>query len=947
MAARRVAAVAAFAALAAASALLVVSAARTWRETAPQYGLELVQGEFGVAVAKVEPGGPASQAGLRAGDRLLRLGGRPVETEVAAQAILTGHAAEARLGVLVLRDGATVPLRVVPAALVSWRPDRIVGSFVGLAFLAGALAVMLRPRGGAADPIYAAWCLAGGVLVGVSWSSAGATADWPLFWADRVARLFFPALFVHLVVALEPGFRRLRAAVPVLYAPAVALLFVEIQLVGLGKARLAAQPVGLIDLLQSRAELLWVAGGLSLGLLLLAAAALRARDAAARAKARWILAGTTAGFAPYLVLSAYPQWMTGSEPTWSWVALPLLALVPLAFTGAVLEYRLMDLALFGRRLVTAVATLAFTLTLFLGVLSLTRWALIPLLQPAGLAPALIAAMITALLAPAIRAGTRDLVSRIYYRRHYSFRRALERVARDLNAEFDLPRLAGSLERRVSEALDAGAVRLLIVSPAGRLVDPVTQTALPDALPPDANRRLDRGEVVSLAMVPAAPERLPSLHGARVQVLVPLSVEERLIAVLAVGPRRTARLLDSDDLDLLRSVAHHAAAAVAGAQHLARLEEQVALVQRLQARSEALIDGSPIGMAVIDGEGMIRHFNPALERISGRARAAVLGQPYTEALDATLVALVCDMLRRVDQQGQARAYRVKLGRGTGARLANLAACRLASADGTDGVLFTIDDVTDRVLLEEQLIQQDRLASVGLLAAGVAHEVNTPLTGISSFAQILLEETEGDDPRRPLLEKIVQQADRASGIARGLLRLSRPKAVPELTLGPVDLGDLIDETVGLLSHQVRQAGATVLTACERPHVMALGDRSRLQQVVLNLLLNALDAVRPGGHVRVRAGDGPGGRAFIEVEDDGVGIPESVKTRIFDPFFTTKKPGQGTGLGLSISYAIVQEHQGTMLAESEAGRGTVMRVVLPGALVAAAPGSRAEERRGSLAG
>jgi len=195
--------------------------------------------------------------------------------------------------------------------------------------------------------------------------------------------------------------------------------------------------------------------------------------------------------------------------------------------------------------------------------------------------------------------------------------------------------------------------------------------------------------------------------------------------------------------------------------------------------------------------------------------------------------------------------------------------------------------------------------------------------------------------------VQQADRASGIARGLLRLSRPKAVPELTLGPVDLGDLIDETVGLLSHQVRQAGATVLTACERPHVMALGDRSRLQQVVLNLLLNALDAVRPGGHVRVRAGDGPGGRAFFEVEDDGVGIPESVKTRIFDPFFTTKKPGQGTGLGLSISYAIVQEHQGTMLAESEAGRGTVMRVVLPGALVAAAPGSRAEERRGSLAG
>ncbi len=947
MTARRITTVAAVAALAAAVGLLAVSALRTWRESTPWYGMQLAQGEFGVAVAAVAAGGPAAEAGLRAGDRVLRLGGRPVETEVAAQAILTGHAAGARLGLVVLRDGESVPLRITPAALVRWRPDRIVGSLVGLAFLAGALAVMLRPRGGVADRIYALWCLAGGVLIGVSWSPVGATADWPLFWADRVARLFFPALFVHLVVALEPGFRRLRAAVPVLYAPAVALLFVELQLVGLGKARLATEPVGLLDLLQSRAELFWVAGGLSLGLLLLAAAALRARDAAARAKARWILAGTTAGLAPYLLLSAYPQWMSGSEPAWSWLALPPLVLVPLAFTGAVLEYRLMDLALFGRRLTTATATLAFTLTLFLGVLSLTRWALVPLLQPAGLAPALIAAMITALLAPAIRAGTRDLVSRIYYRRHYSFRRALERVARDLNAEFDLPRLASTLERRVSEALDAGAVRLLIVSPAGHLVDPVTQTALPDALPADASRRLDRGEVVSLAMLPAAPECLPSLHGARVQVLVPLSVEDRLIAVLAVGPRRTARLLDSDDLDLLRSVAHHAAAAVAGAQHLARLEEQVALVQRLQARSEALIEGSPIGMAVIDGDGMIRHFNPALEQMSGRARLAVLGQPYAEALDPTLAALVADMLRRVELHGQARAYRVKLRRGAGARLANLAACRLASADGSDGVLFTIDDVTDRVQMEEQLIQQDRLASVGLLAAGVAHEVNTPLTGISSFAQILLEETVGEDPRRPLLEKIVQQADRASGIARGLLRLSRPKAAPELALGPVDLGDLVDETVALLAHQVRQAGATVLTACERSRVLALGDRSRLQQVVLNLLLNALDAVRPGGHVRVRVGDGPGGRVFLEVEDDGVGIPESVKARIFDPFFTTKKPGQGTGLGLSISYAIVQEHQGALLAESEAGRGTVMRVVLPAAIAAAASGSRAEERRGSLAG
>ncbi len=939
--------IAALAVLAAAAGLLLVSAVRTWRDVTPWYGMQLVQGEFGVAVSSVTPGGPADEAGLHAGDRILQLGGRPVESEIAAQAILSGQAAGARLGLLALREGETTAGRITPAALVAWRPDRIAGTFVGLAFLCGALAVLMRPRRSPADAVYALWCLAGGVLIGVSWSPAGAAADWPLFWADRVARLLFPALFLHLVLTLEPGFRRLRAAIPVLYAPAAAFLFVEWQLIGLGKARLASDPVGLIDALQSRAELFWVSGGLTLGLLLLAAAALRARDAAARAKARWIVAGTTAGLGPYLAFSAIPQWMSGSEPAWSWLALPPLVLVPLAFTGAVLEYRLMDLALFGRRLTTAAATIAFTLTLFLGILSLTRWALVPLLQPAGLAPVLIAVVITGLLAPSIRAGTRDLVNRLYYRRRHSFRRSLERVARDLNAELDLARLARSLERRIAEALDAGVVRLLVVSPMGRMTDPVPQTTLPDLLPPEVLRRLDRGETASLALIPAAHETLPTLHAAGVQVLVPLRVEERLIAVLAAGPRRITRLLDSDDLDLLRSVAHHAAAAVAGAQHLARLEEQVALVRRLQARSEALIDSSPIGMAVIDPSGRLRHLNPALERLFHRTRLAALGQPYEEVLEPPLLALVREMLRRVEEQGEARAYRVRLGWGQDARLINLAACRLAGEEGEDGVLLTIDDVTDRVAMEEQLIQQDRLASVGLLAAGVAHEVNTPLTGISSFAQILLEETDGTDPRRPLLEKIVQQADRASGIARGLLRLSRSKAAAEPTLGPVDLPELLDESVGLLSHQVRQASASVLTAYERSRIVALGDRSRLQQVAINLLLNALDAVRPGGHVRVRAGETPEGRVFFEIEDDGVGIPENLRTRIFDPFFTTKKPGQGTGLGLSISFAIVQELQGSLVAESEPGRGTLMRVVLPGVLAAVAPVDAAEGRRGSLAG
>jgi signal transduction histidine kinase len=247
----------------------------------------------------------------------------------------------------------------------------------------------------------------------------------------------------------------------------------------------------------------------------------------------------------------------------------------------------------------------------------------------------------------------------------------------------------------------------------------------------------------------------------------------------------------------------------------------------------------------------------------------------------------------------------------------------------GVLLTLDEVTEQVQMEERLIQQDRLASVGMLAAGVAHEVNTPLTGISSFAQLLLEEAAPNSPQRSTLEKIVQQAGRAARIARDLLRLSRPvAAVGELSSSPVVLSELVEETLGLLMPQIRRAGVVIEREWNPSLAPAWGDRSRLQQVLMNLVLNALDAVGESGTIQVRLIAEGARHVALEVVDDGPGIPDAVRSRIFDPFFTTKKAGAGTGLGLSISYAIVREHGGVLSAESRPGGGTTMRVVLPAA-------------------
>lgn len=916
--------------LALVSLLLVLSAERSWRERQVFTGITLRTTADQVKVVELIPLSPAAQAGLKTGDQVLEVAGSPVARDFVGEDLLAQARPGRPVGIVVRRGGSTIPIRFIPAEVVRWHPERIVGTFVALLFLISATAAKARPRIHPTSTLYTIWCLFGALVLGVSWSPEAGRLDWIFFWIDRAARLVWPALWIHLALAFSGLRQRLLRWLPVAYAPAAALMLAEIHLVGLGGALRSDDPVGIINLLQDRIEFFWIGIGLSAGLLVLAWSAISSSAVEDRARARWFLAGSAAGLAPFLLLTDFSQLFLSTPSPAGWLGLPFLGIVPLVFTGAVNDYRLMDLTFFIRRAVTIAATVAFSVVLFLGLQQVGSLFLGSFLSPVGFAPSVLAALITVALAPAIRAGTQDLVSRLFYRKRYSFRRALHRVANDLNAERDLPRLAHALESRISEALDAGMVRLLLTGPSGELRDPHGIPLETDRLSPSLEATLVRGERVNLALVAHAPQSLPQLHRNGAQVLTPLLVEGRLIAIMAAGASKRGMPFDSDDLDLLRSVAAHAASAVAGAQHLAELREQIRLVEQLQARTELLIESSPIGLVLISQNGRIRHWNSALEALLGLSRADVLDQPFGEVLPPALRGVVREFLGRPEAAGRSRAYRLRVDLpGHSEKLFNLSASALPEEEG---LLLTVDDVTDRVRLEEQLIQQDRLASVGLLAAGVAHEVNTPLTGISSYAQMLLTESPDDDPRRPLLEKIVQQAGRASRIARGLLRFSRPGPVAELALGPVDVQDLVDETVSLLGPQIRKAQAQVRSLWSGGPLIVQADRSRLQQVVINLLLNALDAISPGGSVQITGSAEGRQRILLEVSDDGCGIPDEIRGRIFDPFFTTKKPGQGTGLGLSISYSIVREHGGTLTADSEPGQGTTMRLRLPAAALVA---------------
>jgi hypothetical protein len=240
----------------------------------------------------------------------------------------------------------------------------------------------------------------------------------------------------------------------------------------------------------------------------------------------------------------------------------------------------------------------------------------------------------------------------------------------------------------------------------------------------------------------------------------------------------------------------------------------------------------------------------------------------------------------------------------------------------GRLIIFDDITDRADLERRLVQADKLSSIGLLAAGVAHEVNTPLAVISTYAQMLTKQVADDEQKSRMLDKIAKQTFRASEIVNSLLNFSRTSTT-ELT--EVSINKVIQETMSLLDHQFKSAELSVQLKLESSLPGVTGNAGKLQQVFLNLFINARDAMESGGTLTVESGN-EGSVVRIDVTDTGHGIAPEHLNRIYDPFFTTKSARKGTGLGLSVSYGIIQEHGGTIEVFSRPGGGTRFRLELP---------------------
>ena len=347
------------------------------------------------------------------------------------------------------------------------------------------------------------------------------------------------------------------------------------------------------------------------------------------------------------------------------------------------------------------------------------------------------------------------------------------------------------------------------------------------------------------------------------------------------------------------------------------------LSRSEARYRNLVESASDAIVTLDANGRFTTVNHAAEIISGYRREELVGQWFAPMLsDDELPKALAHFQKAL--AGETGLFETQFYRKDGE--GRTISVTYSTPQRDEEVLCLIRDVTDQKMLQEQLIQSEKMSAIGQLVSGVAHELNNPLAGISAFAQLLLAEKRFPPDQRTAAETIYSEARRASRIVQNLLTFARQHKAEK---GPAAINQVLDDTLELRGYELRVRGIDVRREYDEALPDTMGDGHQLQQVFLNLITNAEQAMEraEGRHHRLTVRTRNDGDIIrIEVEDTGGGIPPNLLERIFNPFFTTKPTGHGTGLGLSISLGIVREHEGRIWAENTPQGGARFIVELP---------------------
>jgi PAS domain S-box-containing protein len=665
-----------------------------------------------------------------------------------------------------------------------------------------------------------------------------------------------------------------------------------------------------------------------------------AKSAVVRQQMKWLIWGSLLAIAPFTFLYAVAYLLgTQTDPWLTDAAVLPLILIPLAFGYSVVRYRLMDVELVVRRVFVYVFT---TLAISLMVGAVVYLAGLYALRAdegansgeitLGVVVAIVAMAAIVIIAAPVKNFLQEQIDRLFYGERYDMRNSLLDFGRTLSATTALDPLLDSLVSRLQQVMNVGRIAIFVEdkhSSGGYRVARAAGLSAEMVVPPDFRemirvRSAETG-VVRTDDLDLIPETTGFVRRA-LHYYVPCVVRGRMVAVIGLGRAADGSLLSSEDVQILLTVSGYVAVAIENSLLYQEQGDRAAELKLLKEFNESIIESINVGLLAVDLDGRVTRLNSALEEILDISRNKAVGQRienlFSEDFTDTLRQVLGNDRWRLSQTRN--IYKIHTATFTGRTLVlNIS---IAPLQDHTGALVVLEDVTSRVRLEEQLLQREKLSSIGLLAAGVAHEVNTPLTGVSSYTQMLLGMLAETDPKHALLLKVRRQAERATNIVNNLLNFSRTGDATEFT--EIDIGRVLDDTLQLLEPQLRGNQIEIIRAYDPECPQVFGNAGKLQQVFTNLLLNARDAITAGGSIRISTNPAADHSLMIEVSDSGMGIaPENV-AKIYDPFYTTKGVGRGTGLGLAVSYGIVQEHSGHISVESNPGRGTTFRITLPAA-------------------
>jgi two-component system NtrC family sensor kinase len=915
-----------------------------------------------VEALHIESDGPAAKAGLKNGDTLLKISGAATAKATDVPQILAAVGVWNKAEYTAKRNGvefkAAVYLREEPLdSAVSYQ------YLVGAAYLLIGLFVYFGRGSAHKARHFYILCLVSFILFSFHYTGKLNGFDKVIYFCNVAAGLLAPAVFLHFCLTFpEARWFRTKLRVALVYV-APASLFVLWLAFTSGALRTGIPLLELRWMLDRIGQAALVLPYL-LGGLVLSREYGKAEDPIVRQQLKWLRNGAFCGIMPFAILYAAPYALGMLPNQYMRLSVLPLGLIPLTLAYAIARYRLMDVdIIFRRGYAYTLATLC-VLAAFYGIVFSLGSLVQKNFKDVGNTGLIAVMLVAAFLFQPIRNWIQERLDKHFYRDRYDYRRTLVEFARELNSETDLDAMLSSVCERLLKTLSIRHMAVFLAEdrpdgpPTFRLKMSMGARRRPPELSSDQldlsflnwelpqpyiffERTRHQLDAVSRSWPPTVRAAIADLD---LTYFVPCTVRGRTVAYMGVSRTEDGDFLSTVDVEMLATICGYVGIAIENATLYRSLQRKVEEYERLKEFSENIVESINVGILAVDLEDRVESWNSQIEKLTGIQRQSAVGRKLVELFPADL----SEQFERVrGQTGIHHIYKFVMhptalsalpaavpidavpinGNGNGSQngarsTLNVAIAPLVAKDFEQiGRLIIFDDVTDRAELEQRLVQADKLSSIGLLAAGVAHEVNTPLAVISTYAQMLAKQVANDDQKSILLEKIAKQTFRASEIVNSLLNFSRTSTT---SFGDVDLNKVVRETMSLLEHQIQKVGVQVKLDLANSLPPVHGNAGKLQQVFLNLFLNARDAMDGGGVLSVSTWAEDSG-ARVDVSDTGHGIsPEHIQ-RIYDPFFTTKGSRKGTGMGLAVTYGIIQEHKGSIEVSSRQG-GTRFQLRLP---------------------